>query len=340
MINEAIKYYLTSSNKFNLRKFKKDTSVYKDIIQNHYKHDSLEELCYMINHNIAEAPKCPTCGKTLEFSINKRRYKHHCNSQCASKDPNVIVKKEQTCLIKYGNKSFNNHEKYKQTCMQKFGYESALKSPIIRDKIYNTNYQRYGRKTYYDGERITQVCKERYGSGRNLKKIQETMRSKYGVKSYLATEEINNMRNNQEIQKKIQDTKRKNHTFNSSKLELQAYKILKKTFGEVISQYKNEIYTYNCDFYIPYLDLYIECNFHWTHGKHPFDSNNIDDLEIINKWQSKGSKYTLNAIQTWTIRDVNKRTCAQKNNLNYKEFFTIEELNKFCLDYEIQNKNQ
>ena len=32
MINEAIKYYLTSSNKFNLRKFKKDTSVYKDII--------------------------------------------------------------------------------------------------------------------------------------------------------------------------------------------------------------------------------------------------------------------------------------------------------------------
>lgn len=39
--------------------------------------------------------------------------------------------------------------------MQKFGCESALKSPIIRDKIYNTNYQRYGRKTYYDGERIT-----------------------------------------------------------------------------------------------------------------------------------------------------------------------------------------
>ena len=67
----------------------------------------------MINHNIAEAPKCPTCGKTLEFSINKHRYKHHCNSQCAAKDPNVITKREQTCLIKYGNKSFNNHEKYK-----------------------------------------------------------------------------------------------------------------------------------------------------------------------------------------------------------------------------------
>ena len=31
------------------------------------------------------------------------------------------------------------------------------------------------------------------------------------------------------------------------------------------------------------------------------------------------------AIETWTIKDVEKRNTAKKNNLNYVEFFTLKE---------------
>ena len=80
-----------------------------------------------------------------------------------------------------------------------------------------------------------------------------------------------------------------------------------------------------CDFYIPSLDLYIECNYHWTHGCHPYLGTQ-DDLKLIEYWKSKNTQYYNNAINCWSIRDVHKRNIAKQNNLNYKEFFTILDL--------------
>ena len=59
------------------------------------------------------------------------------------------------------------------------------------------------------------------------------------------------------------------------------------------------------------LDLYIEYNGSWTHGKHPFDPTNKDDIEIVEKWKAKNKKYYFIAINTWTKRDVNKRNVAK-----------------------------
>ena len=43
-------------------------------------------------------------------------------------------------------------------------------------------------------------------------------------------------------------------------------------------------------------------------------------------WQekSKNSKYYQNAIENWTIRDVEKRDIAKKNNLNWIEIFSTK----------------
>lgn len=93
-------------------------------------------------------------------------------------------------------------------------------------------------------------------------------------------------------------THRKNKTFKTSNKEDEAYKILCKKFGEddVIRQFKSDVYPFNCDFYIKSLDLYIECNFSWTHGEHWFDSSSKEDLEKLEKWKSKKTKYYDNAI--------------------------------------------
>ena len=91
-------------------------------------------------------------------------------------------------------------------------------------------------------------------------------------------------------------------------------------------QYKSDEYPFCCDFYIPSINLYIECNFSWTHGGHSYDKDNEEDQLILEKWKEKNTKYYDNAINTWTIRDVRKRNIAKQNNLNYIEFWNLNEL--------------
>jgi len=90
--------------------------------------------------------------------------------------------------------------------------------------------------------------------------------------------------------------------------------MLKSTFGDenVLTQYMSEKYPFACDFYIKQLDLYIECNFHWTHAPKFgfFDKNNIDHINLLQKWKDRAGTnlkdfYNI-AIKTWTICDVLK----------------------------------
>ena len=287
----------------------------------------------LILNNINSIPLCPTCGKKLEYSKSKRRFKYHCNSSCAAKDPNVKQKLEQTNLIRHGCLHYNNHDKQKQTMIERYGVESALYGNTeFRKKGRQTLFDKYGKYNFPD--KTTETCKKRYGTGRNNNKAKQTMLNKYGVSSYLLTDVVKNIRNNVIVQSKIQNTKLKNKTFNASKLEEVCYKMLVEKFGkdDIIRQYTSELYPFNCDFYIKSLDLYIEYNGSWTHGKHPFDPTNKDDIEIVEKWKAKNKKYYFIAINTWTKRDVNKRNVAKQNNINIKEFWKVSELEEFLKD--------
>lgn len=116
-------------------------------------------------------------------------------------------------------------------------------------------------------------------------------------------------------------TKKKNGTCNTSKPEELLYeKLLKENESKTIYRnYKCERYPYHCDFYIVEDDLFIELNAHWTHGGRPFDPNDHSCQKQLELWREKAktSKYWASAIETWTIKDVEKAECAKRNNLNY-----------------------
>ena len=116
------------------------------------------------------------------------------------------------------------------------------------------------------------------------------------------------------------ETMKKNGTFTKSKPEEDYYKYLVEKYGknDVFRQYKSEKYPFACDFYIKSIDKYIECNYNWTHGFHPFNKNNPEDIAILKKWESKtnGNDYYANAIYVWTDLDVRKHKIAKENNLN------------------------
>lgn len=126
------------------------------------------------------------------------------------------------------------------------------------------------------------------------------------------------------------EAKKRNKTFNSSKPEEVVYELLKEKFFNTIRQYSNIYYPFSCDFYIPEKDLFIECNFNWTHGKKAFDENNSLDSNKLKFWdkEKEAHPFYKQAIKTWTVRDVQKRLTAQKNNLNYIEWFSLEEAKK------------
>ena len=241
--------------------------------------------------------------------------------------PHILQKIKNTNLKKFGvefplqqlkKENSEIYQKISQTCINKFGVDSPLKNKEVREKIKQTNIQKYGVDNPLKNKEIRE-------------KIKQTNIQKYGVDNPLK---------NKEIWKKSQDNRQ---ISSKSKLENNFLNYLKLKYepDDIITQYKSKEYPYYCDFYIKSINLYIEIQGHWTHNDHPFDINNLNDQLIMNKWRTKSlsDKYYKNALNTWTIKDVEKRNTAIQNNLNYLEIFGKTDLNKYIDIFENYIKN-
>ena len=130
------------------------------------------------------------------------------------------------------------------------------------------------------------------------------------------------------IKQKEINTRRKNNTLNTSKPEDRCYDLLCTKYSQVIRSYNSDKYPYFCDFYIPEETLYIECNFHWTHGAHPYTDSKEDRI-ILENWKNKHTKYYSIVAYVWSILDVKKFEYAKTNNLNYLAFYTEDDFKKW-----------
>ena len=241
--------------------------------------------------------------------------------------PHILQKIKNTNLKKFGvefplqqlkKENSEIYQKISQTCINKFGVDSLLKNKEVREKIKQTNIQKYGVDNPLKNKEIRE-------------KIKQTNIQKYGVDNPLK---------NKEIWKKSQDNRQ---ISSKSKLENNFLNYLKLKYepDDIITQYKSKEYPYYCDFYIKSINLYIEIQGHWTHNDHPFDINNLNDQQIMNIWRTKSlsDNYYKNALNTWTIKDVEKRNTAIQNNLNYLEIFGKTDLNKYIDIFENYIKN-
>ena len=61
-------------------------------------------------------------------------------------------------------------------------------------------------------------------------------------------------------------------------------------YNNIKTQFSDNRYPFLCDFYIEKLDLFIEYNGHWTHGSHPFDINNKNDILKLKETISNDNK--------------------------------------------------
>lgn len=168
---------------------------------------------YHIINDVPYGLRCPVCGSPLKF---QQAYKTTCGkSTCLSSmgsiiqsNPDMIKKKEQTMIEKYGVPySIQNEEsnqKRIKTVVERYGVDSASKSDVIKKKIAETNLRRYGSKTPSGNAKVRtkmhQTNLKRYGVkeyGVSLdckKKSKKTCNERYGTDYYMLTKNFESIR--------------------------------------------------------------------------------------------------------------------------------------------------
>lgn len=268
----------------------------------------------------------------------KQTYLDHYGVDNPLKAKEVREKAKKTKEKRYGSKNYNNINRAKQTNLKKYNVETPFQILEIREKCIQNLH------TPEADEKRRQTCLLNFGveysiqlpnvqekakinshTVKALQKQKQTNIQKYGVACAFQRADVIEKTHSEEVKLKRRKTLHEHGTYGKSDAEDRCYDLLVTKYQDAIHHYTSELYPFECDMYVPSLDLYIECNFFWTHNDHFFESNNPDDINTLNNWTNKNTKFYNNAINVWTNSDIKKRDMAIKNNLNYLVFWTEQE---------------
>lgn len=210
--NEYIDFYYKNIRGKRLSYVNNTYSDFIEQLRNRFKDingtESIRELIYRIENKLEEIPKCVICGKSLKFINCKNSYQRKfCSKECEhSKEGKKITRQIcfNTKLERYGSGYYNNREKYKQTNLERFGYENPNQNEQIKEKAKvkreKTIIDRYGVSTSTQlkevKEKIKQTCLKKFGvehpaqNEEIKKKMRETCIQKYGVENAMQCDEI------------------------------------------------------------------------------------------------------------------------------------------------------
>lgn len=215
---------------------------------------------------------------------------------------------------KYGDPNYNNREKASETCLERYGVDNLFKdTQMMRDSYIN----KLGCDHPMHNEEIKKKVVEHSDYKSRIEKSRETYKKKTGY---------DNPSKNPECIKKMLRSKIENGCYSSpgtSNLERRLEKILNRKFDNVISKYRDTRYQrdtgymYECDFYIPSEDLFIELNAHPSHHICPFNKNSDEHIALAEKYKNSDKKWENVIYESWVHRDTEKMECAIKNRLNY-----------------------
>jgi len=199
---------------------------------------------------------------------------------------NMIEKCLKTKREKYGEHMEKVMEKTRATNLERYGVEYIAQNPESLQKMINTQTKLYGR--VINPEKTKETCLEKYGvenyalsedikiKRKNalikhynvdvplknkdiLEKQKETMIEKYGYDHNFKRPEVIKKSQSLEIRECQWETKKKNGTTNTSKIEEQFAKYLENNNYKFERNYANDNrYPYHVDFYLNDFDLFIE----------------------------------------------------------------------------------
>lgn len=169
----------------------------------------------------------------------------------------------------------------------------------VKRNIVFTNYRNTHSFTAETRQKISIGNKGKYkggGSGTRISPLKGQSKETNEALRRMSEERKNKPHWTIESWNKRINTLRQHNTFNTSKAEKITYDYLLTIYPkeDIEIQYdKDPRYPYNCDFYIKSQDLFIELNNHFTHGPHPFNPNNEEDVRLLKKNGKKKQKHLI-----------------------------------------------
>lgn len=250
---------------------------------------------------------CLTCGASTTFHKLGDGFHKFCSTKCvANYAEHVESARVRMSTPERRMKSANDIAAYNKT-------KKARDISSNNGKIWGSiNFRNAHRK--YDGLRYCEVCgKETY--------------------HVIGVGCISCLNRSEQHKNKVVSTRVKHQKI--SPLERYFKNKLDDLNIQYIQEYKDELYPYFCDFYLPEYNMYIELNGHFVHQTHLFDKDNPDDVNALNKYKdlAKTSSFYDKVIHIWTVVDVEKYKVAKENNLNYILLWSVEDINKFLEDF-------
>jgi len=213
---------------------------------------------------------CKICGKETKLTGFKYGYNNCCSRECIiiykqKQLENAVFKKygvthimqlnmfkekaKQTNLEKFGSISYTGTDAYKQSLLNNFDVENIFQLDYVKEKIKKTNLEKLGVENPFQSE----ICKE---------KIKKTNLKKFGVEY-----QMQNKKTFEKQQKSAYKLKYFNNTsiyyrgsyeFDFLEKHLNKYPDIQNAPSiKYIFNEKNKVY--HPDFYIPSLNLIVEC---------------------------------------------------------------------------------
>lgn len=132
---------------FTEKHFKFHYPEFLEYINNKYQQlNNFQERLYWEAHQLTKAPTC-YCGNPVVFEGFTKGYRKYCSRKCMNSDPIKKAAVRATNIGRYGGPapatSNAVKQKSKETCLRKFGYENALQSPEIKERVFGTIVEKY-----------------------------------------------------------------------------------------------------------------------------------------------------------------------------------------------------
>ena len=106
-------------------------------------------------------PPCQRCGVVIEMNESKTYLCDSCRKIVSNERRKVtntqkyggpaplsskekVTQSKETRQKKYGDSSYNNNQKRKDTCIQRYGHQHHMHTPEIKQKVIDTHNTRYG----------------------------------------------------------------------------------------------------------------------------------------------------------------------------------------------------
>ena len=163
-------------------------------------HNTNSEEYYKVFYKNVNEGICKECGNPTKFYSILLGYAKFCSQKCSANNTDTRKKCENTNKKTYGVKYTIQNEKCRQkleeTNIKKYGVKWNMSNSDIRQKAAKTKLELYGNENYNNIDKIKTTW---YNRDDNFKekvknKREKTCIKKYGVSSYLKTDEFKKLK--------------------------------------------------------------------------------------------------------------------------------------------------